>query len=207
MTRQIAPEALIALEFSGLPFHDSFHGLAVNGRWPPQQSGLPPAFALRVLAVPVLPIVAADGVGPAVGEDDHGQGRRSDVRPIARWADSAIRERKDGSRALFDPPPVHEGGAVDQDVVDLGAAGTKLAAVLQLEREDLLWAGGDRAHAVVFVGIGQAVDPGAHVAAVEVREPERLHERVVERIPVVDLRHRNLDGRHALDLIEPRRPR
>jgi hypothetical protein len=30
MTRQIAPEALIALEFPGLPFHDSFHGLAVG---------------------------------------------------------------------------------------------------------------------------------------------------------------------------------
>jgi len=39
-------------------------------------------------------------------------------------------------RALFDPPPVHEGGAVDQDLVDLGAAGTELAAVLHLERED-----------------------------------------------------------------------
>jgi hypothetical protein len=37
MTRQIAPEALIALEFAGQPFHDSFHGLAVDGRWPPQQ--------------------------------------------------------------------------------------------------------------------------------------------------------------------------
>jgi hypothetical protein len=33
MTRQIAPETLIALEFPGLPFH----GLAVNGRWPQQQ--------------------------------------------------------------------------------------------------------------------------------------------------------------------------
>lgn len=31
MTRQIAHEAPIALEFSGLPFHhDSFHGLAVG---------------------------------------------------------------------------------------------------------------------------------------------------------------------------------
>ena len=106
MTRQIAPEALIALALSGLPFHDSFHGLAVNGHWPPQQSGLPPAFALRVLAVPVLPIVAADGVGPAAGEDDHGQGRRSDVRSIARWAGSVVRERENGSRALLDAPPV-----------------------------------------------------------------------------------------------------
>jgi hypothetical protein len=26
MTRRIAPEALIALEFRGLPFHDPFHG-------------------------------------------------------------------------------------------------------------------------------------------------------------------------------------
>jgi hypothetical protein len=43
MTRQIASKALIALEFPGLPFHDSFHSPAVNGRWPPQQSGLPPA--------------------------------------------------------------------------------------------------------------------------------------------------------------------
>ena len=128
------------------------------------------------------------------------------MRPITRWAGSVIRERKDGSRALFDPPPVHEGGAVDQDLVDLGAAGTELAAVLQLEREDLLWAGGYRAHAIVFVGVGQAVDPGVHVAAVEVREPERLRERVVERIPVVDLRNRNLDDRHALDLTEPRSP-
>ncbi len=85
MTRQIAHEALIAAEYSGLPFHDSFHGPAVNGRWPPQQSGPPPALALRVLAVPVLPIVAADGVGPAAAEDDHGLSRRSDVRPIARW--------------------------------------------------------------------------------------------------------------------------
>jgi hypothetical protein len=100
---------------------------------------------------------------------------------ITRRAGSVVRERKDGSRALFNPPPVHEGGAVDQDLVDLGAAGTELAAVLQLEREDLLWADGDRAHAVVFVGVGQAVDPGVHVAAIEVREPERLRERVVER--------------------------
>ena len=65
MTRQIAPEALIALEYPGLPFHDSFHGLTVNGRWPPQQLGLPSVCALRMLAVPVRPIVAADGVGPA----------------------------------------------------------------------------------------------------------------------------------------------
>jgi hypothetical protein len=38
MTRRIAPEALIALEFRGLPFHDPFHGQAVDRRWPPQQS-------------------------------------------------------------------------------------------------------------------------------------------------------------------------
>jgi hypothetical protein len=84
MTRQIAPEALSAVEFPGLPFH----GLAVNGRWPQEQPGLPPVFALRVLAVPILPIVAADGVGPAAGEDDHGQGRSSDVGLIARQAGS-----------------------------------------------------------------------------------------------------------------------
>jgi hypothetical protein len=29
----------------------------------------------------------------------------------------------------------------------------------------------------------------------------------VERIPVVDLRHRNLDDQHALHRIEPRPPR
>jgi len=40
--------------------------------------------------------------------------------------------------------------------------------------------------------------------AVEVREPERLRERVVEGILVVDLRHRNLDDRPAPDLTEPR---
>jgi hypothetical protein len=84
MTRQIAPEALIALEFPGLPFHDSFHGLAVSGRWPPERSGLPPALALRVLAAPVLPIVTADGVGPAQEKmiTDREGGRRQPDRQV-----------------------------------------------------------------------------------------------------------------------------
>ena len=93
------------------------------------------------------------------------------MSPLVRRAGSVVRERKDGSRALFDPPPVHEGGAVDQDLVDLGAAGMELAAVRRLEREELPWADGDPAHPVVFVGVGQAVDPGVHVAAVEAGNP------------------------------------
>ena len=39
MTRRIAHEALIALEFHGLPFHDPFHGHAVGRRWPPRDQG------------------------------------------------------------------------------------------------------------------------------------------------------------------------
>jgi len=35
MTRRIAPEAPIALEFHGLPFHDPFHGQAFDRRWLP----------------------------------------------------------------------------------------------------------------------------------------------------------------------------
>ncbi len=46
MTRRIAREALIALEFRGLPFHDPFHGPAVDRRWPPQDQGRSLAFAL-----------------------------------------------------------------------------------------------------------------------------------------------------------------
>jgi hypothetical protein len=39
MTRRIAHEALIALEFHGLPLHDPFHGHAVGRRWPPRDQG------------------------------------------------------------------------------------------------------------------------------------------------------------------------
>ena len=45
ITRRIAPEALIALEFRGLPFHDPFHGRAVNRRWPTRQQA---GFAFHV---------------------------------------------------------------------------------------------------------------------------------------------------------------
>jgi hypothetical protein len=62
MTRQIAPEALIALDFLGLPFHDSFHGQAVDSRWRPQQPG--PASA-------------------------SGQGRGRDESQSGRWLPSA----------------------------------------------------------------------------------------------------------------------
>jgi len=73
MKRQIAPEALIALEFSGLPFHDSFHGLAVNGRRSNQGLPLPLALAPGVVRPPLSPTIAADGVGPAAGEDNYRQ--------------------------------------------------------------------------------------------------------------------------------------
>jgi hypothetical protein len=62
MTRQIAPAALIALDFLGLPFHDSFHGQAVDSRWRPQQPG--PASA-------------------------SGQGRGRDESQSGRWLPSA----------------------------------------------------------------------------------------------------------------------
>jgi hypothetical protein len=39
MTRRITLEALIALEFRGLPFHDPFHGPAVDHRRQPQDQG------------------------------------------------------------------------------------------------------------------------------------------------------------------------
>ena len=45
MPRRIAPIALIALEFRDLPFHDPFHGQAVDRRWPPRQQA---GFAFRV---------------------------------------------------------------------------------------------------------------------------------------------------------------
>lgn len=134
MTLKIAPEALVELEFAGLPFH----GLAaVNGRWPPQQSGLPRRSLSECQPSPFSlssPLMALDRRQEKMIMDRVG-GQM--WRPIARRAGSVIREREDGSLALFDPPPVHEGSAVDQDLVDLGAAGTELPAVLQLEREDL----------------------------------------------------------------------
>jgi len=45
MTRRIASIALIALEFRGLPFHDPFHGQAVDRRWLRRQQA---GFAFRV---------------------------------------------------------------------------------------------------------------------------------------------------------------
>ena len=96
------------------------------------------------------------------------------------------RERQHGFFAEFDSTKVDERGVVGERVEYLGTAGGEVVNEVQMEDEELAGVHVEGGHAVDLVEAGHAVDPGVHVAAVEVGEAEEFGEEGVECRPVGD---------------------